>query len=328
MKAWMLDQIGGLQNLRLVNDCPDPQPGPGEVAVEIEYAALNPADRYLAEGQYPAKPSFPHILGRDGIGKVVALGEAVITPRVGDVRLLLRGEAGVNRWGTFASRVIVPVEYLATKPGGWSDTEAAGAALVYVTAYQALTMWEPLQPGMTVLITGASGGVGVASLQMAKSIGCRVVALSRSEEKQDKLLMLGADIVLDPSSPDWRKQLKEQMSGKRVDLAIDNIGGTLFPQVLETLGDRGRVSIVGRLAGPVPEFNTASLLFRRLRIGGVQVGAYTAGEVNEAWKKIVGLLGKKDYKPIVDKVFDFSDLPAAFEHLAKGPMGKVLLKVR
>lgn len=324
----MLDQVGGLQNLRLDNNVPDPQPGPGEVVIELEYAALNPADRYLAEGQYPAKPSFPHILGRDGIGKVVAIGEAVITPRVGDVRLLLRGEAGVNRWGTFASRVIVPVEYLTPRPGGWSDTEAAGAALVYVTAYQALTMWEPLQPGMTVLVTGASGGVGVATLQLAKAIGCRVVALSRSEEKQDKLLMLGADIVLDPSTADWRKQLKEQLAGKRVDLAVDNIGGTLFPQVIETLGDKGRMSIVGRLAGPVPEFNTASLLFRRLRVGGVQVGAYTAGEVNEAWKKIVGLLGKKNAKPIVDKVFEFSDLPAAFEHLANGPMGKVLLKVR
>src|SRR5262245_55076060 len=222
MKAWMLDQIGGLQHLRMVSDLPDPQPGPGEVAVELEYAALNPADRYLAEGQYPAKPPLPHILGRDGIGKVVAIGEAVITPRVGDVRVLLRGEAGVNRWGTFASRVVVPVEYLAQKPAGWSDTEAAGAALVYVTAYQALPMWEPLQPGMTVLITGASGGVGVASLQMAKAIGCRVVALSRSEEKQDKLQILGADITLDPSNPDWRKQLKEQLAGKRVDLAIDN----------------------------------------------------------------------------------------------------------
>lgn len=324
----MLDQIGGLQNLRLVKDLPDPQPGPGEVVLELDYAALNPADRYLAEGQYPAKPPMPHILGRDGIGKVVAIGEAVITPRVGDVRLLLRGEAGVTRWGTFASRVVVPVEYLTPRPGGWSDTEAAGAALVYVTAYQALTMWEPLQPGDTVLITGASGGVGVASLQLAKSIGCRVVALSRSEEKQAKLLSLGADIVLNPSLPDWPKQLKTQLGGKRVDLAVDNVGGTLFPQVIETLGDKGRLSVVGRLAGPVPEFNTASLLFRRVRIGGVSVGAYTAGEVNEAWKKIVGILGKKNYKPIVDKVFEFSDLPAAFEHMARGPMGKVLLKVR
>src|SRR5688572_8990450 len=124
----MLDQPGSLQNLRRVDNHPDPQPGPGEVAVELEYAPLNPADRYLAEGQYPAKPSVDHILGRDGIGKVVAMGEAVVSPRVGDVRLLLRGEAGVDRWRMFASRVVVPVEYLTQKPGGWSDTEAAGAA--------------------------------------------------------------------------------------------------------------------------------------------------------------------------------------------------------
>src|SRR5437868_1467553 len=101
MKAWLLNQIGELQNLHLL-EVPDPVPAPGEAVLEIQYAALNPADRYLAEGQYPAKPTLPHILGRDGIGRVVALGDAVISIKVGDVRVLLRGEAGVNRPGTFA----------------------------------------------------------------------------------------------------------------------------------------------------------------------------------------------------------------------------------
>jgi NADPH2:quinone reductase len=327
MKAWMLSEPTGLQNLKMM-DVPDPVPAPGEAVVEIQYAALNPADRYLAEGQYPAKPAFPHILGRDGIGTVVAVGKAVISPRVGEVRVLLRGDAGVNRPGTFAQRVAVPVEYLAPKPAGWSDTEAAGAALVYCTAYQALTMWEPPAVKSVLLITGASGGVGSASLLLAKSMGLRIVVLSRSEKKRRQLLDLGAEIALDPESPDWPKQLKARLDGRRVDLAIDNIGGTLFPQLIETLGDKGRISVVGRLAGPVPSFNTSSLLFRRLRVGGVQVGAYTAGEVNEVWKKIVGLLARNDTRVPVDRIFEFSDLPAAFERLAQGPMGKVLLKVK
>ncbi len=327
MKAWMLTELGGLQNLKLM-DVPDPLPAPGEAVLELQYAALNPADRYLAEGQYPAKPAMPHILGRDGIGTVIAVGKAVISPRVGDVRVLLRGEAGVNRPGTFAQRISVPVEYLSAKPTGWSDTEAAGAALVYCTAYQALTMWEPLQTSSVVLVTGASGGVGTASVLLAKAMGLRVVALSRGEEKRKQLASLGADVQLDPNNPEWTKELKAKLDGRRVDLAIDNIGGTLFPQLIETLGDRGRISIVGRLAGAVPNFNTATLLFRRLRLGGVQVGAYTAGEVSDVWKRIVGLLTRDGHRPPVDKVFDFADLPAAFDRLAEGPMGKVLLKVR
>ncbi|CAN5519454.1 NADPH:quinone oxidoreductase family protein [soil metagenome] len=327
MKAWMLREIGGLQNLEL-KEVADPAPAPGEAVIELQYAALNPADRYLAEGQYPAKPAFPHILGREGIGKVVAVGNAVISPRLGEVRVLLRGEAGVNRPGTFAQRVSVPVEYLAPKPAGWSDTEAAGAALVYCTAYQALTMWEVLAANSYVLITGASGGVGTASVLLAKAMGYRVIALSRSSEKQEKLLALGAEIVVNPDSPNWQQDVKQGLDGRRVDLAIDNIGGPVLPQVIETLGDRGRVSVVGRLAGPVPQFNSASLLFSRMRIGGVQVGAYTANEVNEAWKKIVGLLARTGQRPVVDQIFEFSDLPAAFNRLAAGPMGKVLLKVR
>jgi len=323
----MLKEIGGLQNLEL-KEVPDPVPAPGEAVIEVQYAALNPADRYLAEGQYPAKPTFPHILGRDGIGKVVAVGNAVISPRVGEVRVVLRGEAGVNRPGTFAQRLSVPVEYLAPKPAGWSDTEASGAALVYCTAYQALTMWEVFAPNSVVLVTGASGGVGTASVLLAKAMGFRVIALSRSSEKQEKLVALGADIVLNPDSPNWRQDVKQALDGRRVDLAIDNIGGPLLPQVIDTLGDKGRISVVGRLAGPVPDFNTASLLFRRLRIGGVQVGAYTANEVNEAWKKIVGLLARTGQRPPVDEIFEFSDLPKAFDRLAAGPMGKVLLKVR
>jgi NADPH2:quinone reductase len=137
MKAWLLDQLGTLDNLRL-GEAPEPKPGPGEALVKVEYAALNPADRYLAEDQYPAKPTFPHILGRDGVGTVVALGEGVTGIKPGERRLLLRSEIGVNRPGTFAQLAAVPAESLALPPAHWSIEQAAGAALVYLTAYQAL----------------------------------------------------------------------------------------------------------------------------------------------------------------------------------------------
>jgi len=326
VKAWLLDKFEGVKTLRL-GDVADPVAGAGEVVLDVEFASLNPADRYLAEGQYPARPPLPHILGRDAVGVVSAVGSGVADVRVGDRRVVLRGDVGVSRAGTLAQRVAAPVQSLVDVPAGWSREESAGATLVYLTAYQALTQWGTLPPSV-VLVTGASGGVGVATIQLASVMGHTVVGLSRSAEKRKRILELGAAIALDSEDPQWPRRLKEQMPDRRVDLAVDNIGGEQFSQVIETLGNNGRVSVVGRLAGPVPDFNTASLFFRRLKIGGVAVGAYTNAESRAAWADVVTLLAKSGAKPLVDGVFDFGQVPQAFERLARGPMGKVVVKVR
>src|ERR1051326_4486420 len=133
MKAWLLDAFTGVESLRLA-DVPDPAPGPGEFVLGLHYAALNPADRYLAERLYPAKPQLPHILGRDGMGTVVQVGHEIRGLREGERRMLLRGDAGANKPGTFAERVAVPADALVEVPVGWSEQEAAGATLVYLTA--------------------------------------------------------------------------------------------------------------------------------------------------------------------------------------------------
>jgi NADPH2:quinone reductase len=267
----------------------------------------------------------PHIIGRDGIGRVISVGVGVTQFKVGDRALILRSEIGVSRAGTFAEKVAVPVESLVLPPQGWSDEQAAGAPLVYLTAYQALTQWEDLPAASVVLVTGASGGVGVASVQIAAAMGHTIVALSRSEEKRATLLKLGSKIALDPQDPNWSAKLKDELKDRKVDLAIDNIGGPLFPDVIGTLGYRGRVSVVGRLAGPVPQFNTSTLLFRRLRVGGVAVGTYTPPESQAAWKTIVEMLDRAGTRPMVDSVFPFDRLRDAFARLEKGPMGKVVL---
>ena len=326
MKAWLLDSLGSLDNLRRATDAPDPKPGPGEVLFRVEYAALNPADRYLAEAQYPAKPAFPHILGRDAVGSVVAVGEGVRDVKPGDRRVLLRSEIGVNRPGAFAELVAIPAESLVVPPAGWTPEQQASAALVYLTAHQALTMWGDLPPGV-VLVTGASGGVGVAALQLGRGLLHTIIGLSRDPAKSQNLRDLGASLVLDPNDTDWRRKVKEHLKGRRVDLAIDNIGGPLFNQVLDTLGDQGKVSCVGRLAGPVPEFNTASLFFRRIRIGGVAVGAYTPAESRAQWSRILALLDETGARPLIDSVWEFDKLKDAFARLSAGPMGKVVLKV-
>jgi len=308
-------------------EVPDPAPRAGETILQVQYAALNPADRYLAERQYPAKPPLPHILGRDGIGTVVQAGPGVATVRVGDRRAILRSSIGVDRPGTFAQRVAVPVDCLVEIPSGWSEQEAAGATLVYLTAYQALTMWGPQPAGAAVLVTGASGGVGVASVQLAVAMGHTVVALSRSAEKGRRLRQLGAAFVFHPEEADWRRAARSALGTRRVDLAVDSIGGKLLPEVIDLLGDSGKVSLVGRLAGPVPNFNTATLFFRRLRLGGVAVGAYTNPESRAAWQEVLSLLSRSGARPLVDSVFPFEQLPQAFNRLAEGPMGKVLLQV-
>jgi NADPH:quinone reductase len=327
MKAWLLDQLTGIQNLRLT-DFPDPVPREGEAILELHYAALNPADRYLAERQYPANPPLPHILGRDGMGTVVELGKGVKHVRLGDRRAILRGEVGVNRPGTFSQRVAVPEENLVEFPSEWSDPEAGGATLVYLTAYQALTQWGALPPASVILVTGASGGVGVASVQLASAMGFTVLALSRSPEKSRRLRELGAVATFDPRAPRWREAAKATIAPRRVELAIDNIGGTLLPEVIDTLGQFGKVSLVGRLGGPVPNFNTATLFFRRLRFGGVAVGTYTNDESRTAWQEVLRWLSRTGARPLVDQVFAFHELPRAFARLAEGPMGKVLLEIK
>jgi len=327
MQAWLMDDYKGIGGLRLA-EAPNPIRQPDGVVLELHYAALNPADAYLAENLYPAKPRLPHILGRDGVGTVVEVGNRAGAIRVGERRAILPGETGINQPGTFAQRVAVPVQALVEIPAGWTEPEAAGAALVYLTAYQALTMWGPLPPSSVVLVTGASGGVGVAAVQLAAALGHKVVALSRSPEKCRRLEQLGASVTFSPEDPKWSLTLKTTLEPRRVDLAIDNIGGKLLPQVINTLGELGRVSLVGRLAGPVPSFNTATLFFRRIRLGGMAVSACTNAETRAAWQEILNLLARTGARPQVDKVFAFDQLTQAFERLAQGPMGKVLLANR
>nr|MBA2252582.1 zinc-binding dehydrogenase [Nitrospirales bacterium] len=201
----------------------------------------------------------------------------------------------------------------------------------FLTAWQALTQWSdppaPPDAGSVLLVTGASGGVGVASVLLGKSMGLPVVALSRRAAKRARLIELGADFVFDPGEGNLRKAVLASIGPKHVDMAVDNVGGALFNQVLAVLGYGGRISVVGRSGGTVPEFNTASLFFRRNRMGGVAVGDYTAQAAHMAWKQIVDRLDTMGRRPVVDAILPFEDVERGFARLAQGPMGKVLLRV-
>lgn len=330
MRAWLMDSYEGIDKLRL-GQVSDPHPGPTDVLLKVRYAALNPADAFLAQGLYPAKPPLPHILGRDGVGEVELVGSRVGNIRAGETVGILRCETGVETPGTLAEKVLVPAESVVRTPTGWSLEEMAGAPLVFLTAWQALTQWNdpPAPPAKqsVLLVTGASGGVGTASVLLGKSMDLVVVSLSRDAEKRTKLKTLGADFGFDPEDGNLVRSIAAAISSRKVDLAIDCVGGSLFTQVIAVLGYGGRVSIVGRSGGPVPQFNTATLLFRRIRIGGVSVGDYTAQSAQAAWKEIVGRLEAVGQRPQIDSIVPFEAVKMGFARLAQGPMGKVLVRV-
>jgi NADPH:quinone reductase len=330
MRAWLMDSFDGVEHLRLA-EVADPQPGPAEVVIKVRFAALNPADAFLAQRMYPARPPLPHVLGRDGVGVVQAVGTGVNNVRVGETYGILRCDVGVDVWGTLAEMVRVPVASLAPVPRGWSVEEMAGAPLVSLTAWQALTHWSdppaPPRAGSVVLVTGASGGVGVASVLLGKSLNLTIIALSRSVEKGAKLKELGADFVFQPEAPHLRQAVLSTIAPKKVDLVVDNVGGALFNKLIAMLSHGGRISVVGRSGGIVPGFNTATIFFRRNRIGGVSVGDYSPEAAQAAWKQIVSRLDAMGKRPVVDSIFPFEDVPAAFARLAQGPMGKVLMRI-
>jgi NADPH2:quinone reductase len=328
MKAWLWDGSAGLEHLHLA-EAPDPVLSESEVVMEIHYAALNPADRMLAERRYPypVDPPMPHVLGRDGVGTIIEVGDNVEDVHVGDQRVILRGDVGVYRWGTFAERVSTQANALVEVPSGWTEEEAAGATLVYLSAYHALTMWEQLKPNSVVLVTGASGGVGIAAVQLAAAMGHTVVALSRSEEKQRRLKDIGATFTFGPEDPHWAASAKEALGSRGVNLAVDTVGGKLLPEVIDTMGELGRVSLVGELGGAVPDFYTGTLFSRRLRLGAMALGYYTPEENHAAWRNLLEVMNRSGARPLVDGVFPFEELPQAFERLAGGPMGKVTIRI-
>jgi NADPH2:quinone reductase len=318
----------GIDKVHL-GEAPDPTPAAGQVVIDVIFAGLNPADRYLAENLYPAKPQgMPLILGRDGVGVVREVGPGVTRFNLGQKVHILHGFAGINFNGTFAEKLVVNVETLGAVPAGWTDEQAAAAPLVYETAYQAITHWGDLPANGVVLVTGASGGVGTACVQLAKAMGHTVIGLSRDAEKSKKLREIGADFTFDPNDSTWSKTLKTQLGKRRVDLAVDNVGGKSFNDVLDVMGMNGRITVVGRLAGPVPEFNTASLFFRRLKIGGIAIHSYSGDECTHAWREALALLNKSGQRPLIDSVHPFEKLHDAFKQLERGPMGKVLLKIK
>ncbi len=327
MRAWLFHEPGDIANL-VMEEVDLPMINQGEVLVELECAALNPADRYLVQGQYPRAGTPPFTPGRDGAGTVIEVGHNSKF-RMGDKVVLLGGGlTGVSLPGTLAEYCPMPEAWLAPMPQGWEFEEAAAGSLTNLTAWRALVVCGGLKQGETVLVTGASGGVGVAAVFLAKALGANVIALSRSEEKRQKLIGLGADAAIDTDSPNLEREVRAAAGDTPLSLVVENLGGPYLEKCVRMVAPEGRIMVVGLLADLKATVTVGLLIHKNIRIEGLSVANYKPEEAQTAWKKIVELYQRSHYRPVISREFFFEDVQKAFAHLQEGPMGKVVVRCK
>ncbi len=325
MRAWRFHAFGTFADVYRLEECEKPTPGDGEVVVRLQYTSLNPADRLLVEGKYPGAGALPLTVGRDGSGVVESAAKGS-SFKAGDAVLLLRSGIGITRQGSLAEYVAAPEEIVAPIPDGWSMEEAAAGPLVYLTAWKALVVQGGLRPGENVLVTGATGGVGMAAVQLAKALGANVAAMTRDESKADALIELGADCVIDSNTKDLVADVQQSFGGN-ADVIIENIAGPTLESHILCSNLNGRIMVIGLLGGRTSEIELGQVLFKQVRIEGVHVGKFTPAEAHAAWDSVVETLGKVEQKPLVDQIFPMDQVQEAFAHLREGHMGKVLVQV-
>jgi NADPH2:quinone reductase len=322
MRALLINPPGGWEGASLA-EVPEPVAGPNDAIVEIHAVGLNPADEHTILGRYPGGPKPPFIVGRDAAGIVVG-GNG---PPVGAKVVAIQAETRDLASGTLAERQRIPADLLAPLPNGWTMAEGAAAPLTYLTAWRGLTAAGGFRPDQVVLVTGASGGVGSAAVQLAHASGAKVIALSRAESKRKRLLEIGADFVFPPDAPDLKDLVANAVGKKGVDRIMETVGGAYLGTAVHLLGRGGVVAECGVLAGvegPVP---IPALMFKQATIVGILVSAYSAADSQAAWAQVVETLARNHTKPIVDRVFSWAEYRAAFDALRSGPFGKIVVQL-
>jgi NADPH:quinone reductase-like Zn-dependent oxidoreductase len=336
MRAVLLRGHGGLEQLEVRDDVPVPEPGPGEVRVRVRASALNNTDINLRTGWYSKDEraedaswtggalSFPRIQGADCCGEIVALGAGVDAARLGQrvlVDPVLRGAPGsAPRYlgsdcpGAFADFVCVPDGNAIAVHGAASDAELAALPCAYGAAENMLAR-TAVGPGETVLVTGASGGVGAAAVQLARRRGATVIALA-AVAKAAAVAELGAARVLARGA-----DLLAALGRESVDVAIDVVGGEGFAALLEVLRRGGRLGVAGAIAGPVVALDLRTVYLKDLALHGCTVPA--PGTV----ATLAGYVERGELRPAIGAGFALGDIVAAQRaFLAKAHVGKIVLR--
>ncbi|KQP80999.1 NADPH:quinone oxidoreductase family protein [Methylobacterium sp. Leaf117] len=271
MKALLCTRLGGPEDLELA-DLPDPVAGPGEAVIRITLAALNFFDTLIIAGRYQVKPELPFSPGGEACGVIEALGEGAEDFSVGD-RVIVH-----QKFGTCRARIAVATRHLTPVPDGVSDEQAAGLTITYGTSLHALRDRARLQPGETLAVLGASGGVGLAAVELGAILGARVIACASSPEKLAVAEAHGATMGLDYVADNLREGLRRLTEGEGVDVIYDPIGGDYAEPALRSLGWKGRYLVIGFAAGDIPRIPLNLALLKGIDIQGVHWGVFVERE--------------------------------------------------
>jgi len=334
MQAIVLNEVKKFDSLKL-QEVPYPDPGPGEVVVQIKAAALNHRDVWIVQGLY-AGIKVPVILGSDGAGVIHQIGEGVPEEWLGKTVLInpslnwgndpaVQGKnyqiLGMPQNGTQAEFVRVPAANVVENPDYLSWEEAAALPLAGLTGYRALFTRGKLQAGETVLLTGIGGGVASLMLKMAIAAGAVVVVTSGDEQKIARAVESGALGGANYKEPDWPQKIREILGNRPIDLVVDSAGGEGFEPLISLVKPGGRLVFFGATAGNPPELNLRRIFWKQLNLLGTTMGN------EQDFARMIRLFETHRIQPLIDQVFPFSRFRKAYQRMMEGrQFGKIVLK--
>jgi NADPH2:quinone reductase len=304
-------------------DWAQPEMGAGDVMIEVKAAALNFPDVLIIQGKYQFKPDLPFVPGGECAGVISQVGSDVKGFKPGD-DVICMGFAGA-----FAERQVVPASAVMPMPKGLDYRQASGIGMTYFTSYYALKQRAQLQPGETLLVLGAGGGVGIAAVELGKAMGAKVIAAASSAEKLALAKAKGADELVNYDERPLKDAIKELTGGRGVDVIYDPVGGDYTEQALRGMAWKGRLLVVGFANGEIPKIPINLTLLKGCSIVGVFWGAFMGIEpdvqrsnVEELWQ----MFENGSLSPVVTDVYPFANYVDAFNCLTnRQARGKVVL---
>ena len=307
-------------------DVPEPQPGPGQVAVRVRATALNFPDVLLCRGHYQVRPPLPFTPGVEVCGEVIAVGSGVVDRRIGD-RII--GTPALPNGGLAELAILDAVDAF-DAPETVSDTEAAALHIAYQTGFVALHRRAHLQPGETLLVHAAAGGVGSAAVQLGKAAGARVIAVVGGPAKAEIATKLGADLVIDRREQDFVAAVKEATGGRGADVVYDPIGGEAYAGSARCVAFEGRILVIGFASGTVPAPPLNHALIKNYSIVGVHWGLYRQldpAAVQAAHRDLVALAAGGKIRPLVSEVLPLEGAVDGLTRLGAGEtVGRVVIQ--
>ncbi|MGO4736724.1 NADPH:quinone oxidoreductase family protein [Bosea sp. 2KB_26] len=322
MRAVICKAFGPLEDL-VVEAKELGEPGPGEVRVAIEAAGVNFPDTLMVEGKYQVKPPLPFTPGTEIAGIVRSVGDGVTHLEVG---MPVVGMVGV---GAFAEECVVGAARLMRRPTSMDPVTAAGFSMTYGTSMHALRQRAQLQPGETLLVLGASGGVGLAAVEIGKAMGATVIAAASSAEKLEVARAAGADHLINYATESLRDRVKALTADKGVDVVYDPVGGDFLEQAVRVTAWEGRVLVVGFAAGTIPRIPANLLLLKGCALVGVFFGTFAARDRQankDNFTQLFAWFEEGKLKPLISRTLDLADTVEALQLLAaRSAIGKIVL---